>query len=107
MNKEEFLALLQKAGVATKASATNPTASAGFAQTAEHDGLDDPPAKKARTELAPWTMKFEYQNRYGYRRYSRSDGSHVEVKAADDARIPFKVQTETLLTQWSGQNGHI
>ena len=101
MNEEQFLALL-KSGVAPtdscgKAAAAGPTTQPVSSGSAS--ATDDPPAKRARTELAARAnaegiLTFEYQNRYGYRRYSLSDGSHVEVKAADDARIPFKVQTQ-------------
>ena len=101
MNEEQFLALL-KSGVAPtdscgKAAAAGPTTQPVSSGSAS--ATDDPPAKRARTELAARAnaegiLTFEYQNRYGYRRYSLSDGSHVEVKAADDARVPFKVQTQ-------------
>ena len=50
-----------------------------------------PPSKRRRAEEDDWTVTLEYQNKYGYRRYS-IDSAQLDVKGADGAYVPFKVR---------------
>ena len=50
----------------------------------------DPPSKRRRVEEDDWKMTLEYQNKYGYRRYS-IESVQLEVKGADGAYVPFKI----------------
>ena len=55
----------------------------------DSDALEESTAKKRRCADV-WIMNLEYQNKYGYRRYSL-DSAEVDVNGADGAYVPFKV----------------
>ena len=49
------------------------------------------PSQQQCAEEADWKMTLEYQNKYGYRRYS-IESAQLEVKVDDGTYVPFKVR---------------